>query len=90
MRANYLVSQAVVEEPKDLLLCLALEVEEIFYGVNVKRIPLQLEASGISIALRTCVMKSRLLKLVSLALLEHGRIQQIINLLIVNLQEGHV
>jgi hypothetical protein len=39
MRPNNFISKPVVEQTKDLLVWLALEIKQVFYSVNIEWIP---------------------------------------------------
>ena len=78
--ANYFVAEAEVEEGEDLFVGGALEGEQVLYGVDVLRVPLQLQA------LRGGVAAEGELGLE----LEHGGVEQVVDLLVVDLHEGHI
>ena len=90
MRANDLVTQAVMEQSSHLVLCGTLKIEQVFNGIYIKRVPLQLETSWICRFTLARVMERRLYEAVAFTTLEHTRVEQVIDALIVYLQKRHV
>ena len=76
-----------MEQPHHLLLGLALEVEQILDSVDVEWVPLQFQASWVSIRSLERVVQ---LAISRFGLLEHGWIQQVVYLLVVDLQKRDV
>ena len=74
-----------MEQSQNLLVRLALEIEQVFNCINIEGVPFKFETCRVVISGGTSVMKSWLNKAISPISLEHAWIQQIINLLIINL-----
>lgn len=80
--ADDLVAETEVEERQDLLVGGALEGEEVLHGVDVLRVPLQLEALGTGAGVAA---ESQL----GLEL-EHACVEQVVDLLVVDLHERYI
>lgn len=78
-----------MEEAEDLLLSPACETEQVLHRVHIERIPLQLEAHGLRSRTRARE-EGRLLQPLAFGSLEHPRIEQVVDLLVVDLQERDV
>jgi len=90
VRPDYFVSEPIVKQSQDFVCVGALKIEEIFDGVNVKRVPLEFQPSRIWVSAGPGVVEGWLNKLVTLYFLEHSRIEQIVYLLVVNLEEAYI
>lgn len=87
VRANDLVAKTIMEKSYNFILGGALEIEQIFNRIHVERVPFEFEAGGICRASSSTVMKSWLYKGLSLATLEHARVEQVVDSFVVDLQE---
>ena len=81
MRANNLVFKSEVKQIHDLLVLRTLVSEEVFYGVYIVSVPLQLQSLWVSL------WPSKI-DLVFLA--EHTPIEEIINSFVVNLHKTDI